>query len=80
MRIESEGERPNLSPTRGWGFPHPSSPPCLWIGHHEACDRVDDVDRVALCRFTDAVDASLRRFAASTADGPRMISRMRPRE
>jgi aminopeptidase S len=35
--------------------------------YHEACDRLDDVDRTALGRFTDAVDASLRRFAASTA-------------
>ena len=35
--------------------------------YHEACDRLDDIDRVALGRFTDAVDASLRRFAASTA-------------
>jgi len=35
--------------------------------YHESCDRLDDVDRVALGRFTDAVDASLRRFAASTA-------------
>ena len=38
--------------------------------YHEACDRLDDrdepVDRVALGRFTDAVDASLRRFASST--------------
>jgi len=29
---------------------------------------VDDLDRVALGRFTDAVDASLRRFAASTGE------------
>jgi len=36
--------------------------------YHEACDRLDDVDRVALGRFTDAVDASLRRFAASTGE------------
>jgi aminopeptidase S len=35
--------------------------------YHDACDRLDDIDRVALGRFTDAVDASLRRFAASTA-------------
>ena len=34
--------------------------------YHQSCDRLDDVDRVALGRFTDAVDASLRRFAAST--------------
>ena len=35
--------------------------------YHEACDRLDDVDRVALGRFTDAVDASLRRFASTTS-------------
>jgi aminopeptidase S len=34
--------------------------------YHEACDRLDDVDRTALGRFTDAVDATLRHFAAST--------------
>jgi aminopeptidase S len=35
--------------------------------YHQDCDRLDNVDRVALGRFTDAVGASLRRFAASTA-------------
>ncbi len=34
--------------------------------YHAACDRLDDVDRTALGRFTDAVDATLRHFAAST--------------
>ena len=33
--------------------------------YHQACDRIDNIDRTALGRFTDAVDASLRRFAAS---------------
>lgn len=35
--------------------------------YHERCDRLDGIDRVALGRFTDAVGASVRRFAASTA-------------
>ncbi len=34
--------------------------------YHEACDRLDDVDRTALGRFTDAVDATVRHFATST--------------
>ena len=34
--------------------------------YHAACDRLDDLDRTALGRFTDAVDATLRHFAAST--------------
>ena len=36
--------------------------------YHEACDRLDNVDRVALGPFTDAVDASLRRFASTTSE------------
>jgi aminopeptidase S len=34
--------------------------------YHEACDRIDGIDRTALGRFTDAVDGTLRHFAAST--------------
>ena len=37
-------------------------------GYHEACDRLDDVDRVALGPVHDAVDASLRRFASTTGE------------
>jgi aminopeptidase S len=34
--------------------------------YHQACDRLDDVNRTALGRFTDAVDAGLRRLAGAT--------------
>ena len=48
---------------RKWGGEaHEEYDPC----YHQACDRLDGIDRTALGRFTEAVDASLRRFAAST--------------
>lgn len=34
--------------------------------YHAACDRLDNVNRTALGRFTAAVDATLRHFAAAT--------------
>ncbi len=36
--------------------------------YHQACDRIDTVDRTALDRNTDAVAAAVARFALSTAE------------
>jgi aminopeptidase S len=48
---------------RRWGG-QPGAPydPC----YHAACDRLDNVDRVSLDRYTDAVAGALRRFASSS--------------
>jgi aminopeptidase S len=49
---------------RKWGGQaHEKYDPC----YHQACDRIDDIDRTALGRFTDAVNAALRHLATSTA-------------
>jgi aminopeptidase S len=57
-----EDDKSNSEARKWGGQAHVEYDPC----YHQACDRLDGVDRTALGRFTDAVAATLRHFAAST--------------
>ncbi len=58
----SEAKTPEQA--QRWGGQAAPFDPC----YHQACDRIDTVDRVALDRNTDAVAATVARYALSTGE------------
>jgi Zn-dependent M28 family amino/carboxypeptidase len=58
-------EQMTAEQARLWGGdPNAAHDPC----YHQACDRIDTIDRVALDRNSDAAAAVIARFALSTAE------------